>query len=398
MSDRSYYCSMKFKYLKIDAESNTTYNCHAAKPHPIDFAWLSSNSGQLFNTNISVQERRMMLRNERNSSCEQNCWAAEDRNAVSTRIYQHGIERTHTEVITNPSIVDFTSTSDCNLTCSYCTKEFSGAWRRDIINNGEYSISHFADNRYKLLPRDLLLTKLSQQTLRKSKKYQQLVDEVIKLTNESSHIIITGGEPMLDNDLISKIKLFSHVSIIEIYTGIGVSRARFEKVINELKNFSNILLMVSAESIENNLEFNRYGIRWSEFTQKIEYMQQNNINFKFQSTLSNLTLFSFADFANWFSDVKIVIGFVYQPRFLAPYVLDYDSKEFIKNKIQSTKNTISDIDKQQILQSMEHIPDENHKISLREFLIQFTSRRSDLSLKIFPKTFLEWLDIKNVVQ
>jgi organic radical activating enzyme len=388
---------MKFKYLKVDAESNTTYNCHAAKPHPIDFAWLSENSGNLFNTNVNVQERVMMLRNERNSSCEQNCWAAEDRNAISPRILQYGIEKTHTEVITNPSIIDFTSTSDCNLTCSYCTKEYSGAWRRDIINNGEYSISHFADNRYKLLPRDLLLTKLSQQSLRKSQKYQQLVDEVVKSTNESTCIIITGGEPLLDNNLISNIKLLSHVAIIEIYTGIGVSQSRFEKIINELKDFSNVQLMISAESIEKNIEFNRYGIKWSEFVQKIEYMKRNNLNFKFSSTLSNLTLFSFADFANYFPDTKMVIGFVYQPRFLAPYVLDYDSKEFIKNKIQSTKNTISDIDKKQILQSMEHVPDEKHKISLREFLLEFTARRSNLSLNIFPKTFLEWLDIKNVV-
>jgi organic radical activating enzyme len=397
MSERSYYCSMKFKYLKIDAESNTVYNCHAAEPHPIDFAWLSSNSGQLFNTNINVRERTMMLHNERNSSCEQNCWEAEDKNAISPRIYQNGTEKTHFNPVTNPSIIEFTSTSDCNLTCSYCTKEYSGAWRRDIINNGEYDISHFADNRYKLLPRDLLLTKISQQSLRKSAKYQQLVEEVVKLTNKSTCVIITGGEPLLDNNLVSNIKLLSHVAIIEIFTGVGVSQARFKKVMDELKEFSNVRFMISAESIEKNLEFNRYGIKWLEFIQKIEYMKRHNLNFRFSSTLSNLTMFSFADFANYFTEENIVVTFAYQPRFLAPYVLDYDSKELIKDKINSSRNSLSDIDKERIIQSMEHTPDEKHKTSLREFLIEFTSRRPDLSLNIFPAIFLEWLDIKNVV-
>jgi hypothetical protein len=71
---RDYYCSMKFKFLKIDLESTTTYNCHAASPHSVDFNWLKNNPGNLFNTNVNVAERQMMLENKRNSSCEQN-WA-----------------------------------------------------------------------------------------------------------------------------------------------------------------------------------------------------------------------------------------------------------------------------------------------------------------------------------
>ena len=133
--ERDYYCSYKFKFLKIDLESKTTYNCHAAAPHPIDFDWLNNNPGQLFNTDTSINERQQMLNNQRNDSCEQNCWRAEDSGAQSPRLYQGGAKRTHDQLITHPEIIDLTVGGDCNLTCSYCCKEFSSAWRRDIVNN-----------------------------------------------------------------------------------------------------------------------------------------------------------------------------------------------------------------------------------------------------------------------
>ena len=147
MTNRDYYCSMKFKFLKIDLPSKTIYNCHAAAPHRIDFDWLEENPGNLFNTPVNVYEREQMLRNERNKSCEQNCWIAEDAGAVSPRINQNGIEQTHTDPVTDPEIIDLTIGIDCNLTCSYCCKEYSNSWRRDIINNGNYELTNNTDVR-----------------------------------------------------------------------------------------------------------------------------------------------------------------------------------------------------------------------------------------------------------
>ena len=70
--DRDYYCSYKFKYLKIDLVSNATYNCHAAKQHAINFQWVANNKGNLFNTDINVAERQMMLANKLLTSCTTN--------------------------------------------------------------------------------------------------------------------------------------------------------------------------------------------------------------------------------------------------------------------------------------------------------------------------------------
>jgi hypothetical protein len=50
-----------------------------------------------------------------------------------------------------------------------------------------------------------------------------------------------------------------------------------------------------------------------------------------------------------------------------------------------------------ILKSIKQEPNELEKKNIKEFLCEFTKRRKDLNLKVFPKTFLEWLQVENVL-
>jgi organic radical activating enzyme len=393
-SERDYYCSYKFKFLKIDLESKTTYNCHAAAPHPIDFTWLKNNPGQLFNTETSITERQQMLDNQRNASCEQNCWSAEDCGAQSPRLYQGGAKKTHIQTITHPEIIDLTIGGDCNLTCSYCCKEFSSAWRRDIVNNGDYNISD-SDERFCATDKDRLLLKISQSELKSTKHYQTLVDEIRLNSSNLKTLIITGGEPLLDNQLVDiLVNLELPVSIdIEIYTGLGLSQSRFRNFIDKLSKLKNLLLIVSAEGIGRHLEFNRYGNKWNEFDAKIKLLEQSGIQFKFQSQLSNLTVFGYPEFVNYFLSHPINLTFVYQPHMMAPHVLDLDSKQQIQNSIL----TLPEHMQIAIRKSIQKEPTELERRNLREFLIEFVRRRPDLDLNIFPKSFLKWTELEYVV-
>jgi organic radical activating enzyme len=394
MSDRDYYCSMKFKYLKIDLESRNTYNCHAAAPHPIDFTWLKNNPGQLFNTDTSINERQQMLNNQRNASCEQNCWRAEDFGASSPRLYQGGKKKTHNQTITYPEIIDLTIGGDCNLTCSYCCKEFSSAWRRDIVNNGDYNISE-SDERFCATNKDRLLLKISQSELKSTNQYQTLVDEIRLNLFNLKILTVTGGEPLLDNqliDLLATLELPASIKV-EIYTGLGISQSRFRNFIDKLSNLKNLLLIVSAEGVGRHLEFNRYGNKWGEFDAKIKLLEQSGIQFKFQSQLSNLTVFGYPEFVKYFSSHLINLTFVYQPHMMAPHVLDSDSKQ----QIQSSILTLPEHMQIAIKKSIQKEPTELERLNLREFLVEFVRRRLDLDLNIFPKSFLKWLELENVV-
>ena len=390
--DRDYYCSMKFQFLKIDLESKTTYNCHAAKPHSIDMMWVKNNPGNLFNTDININERKMMLANQRNHSCEQNCWTAEDHGAISPRLFQQGNIRTHDQVVTNPEILDLTIGSDCNLTCSYCCKEFSSAWRNDLAKNGSYNITE-SDNRFQLTSFDQVLMKINQPELKTSSHYQTLLNEIHLVAPGLKNLIITGGEPFLDNQLVDTITQLSTDAVIEIYTGLGVSESRFKKIIDKIQHVPKLVLIISAESTNKFFEFNRYGNIWNDFVSKVKYIKEKNINFQFNATITNLTMFDFKNFVEYFPDNHVFFSPAYQPHFMAPYVLDEHSKDTIRLECEQLHESY----RSQILQSIQATPTEQQKNNCKEFLVEFTSRRSDLSLKIFPPHFLQWLGLSHVV-
>lgn len=394
-NERDYYCSMKFRYLKIDLESQNTYTCHAAKPYRINFDWLEKNKGNIFNHDINVSERQMMLNNQRAPSCEQNCWHAEDQGMQSPRLFQEGFHRTHDQIITSPEIIDFTVGADCNLTCTYCCKEYSSAWRNDIQKNGEYQLPYSNDNRYKLTSEDRLLIKIKQSNLVNTSRYQLLVDEIKLNAGSLKRVDVTGGEPFLNNyfiDALSKLDIPDNVPI-DIFTGLGVSYSRFNHMLDKISNKKNILLSISAEGIEEHLEFNRYGVKWQQFLNNLQSIRDRNINFKFHSTVTNLTVFGFFDFCNYFKNDKIVTTYAYQPKMMAVNIVDDNSKLMLIDQF----NNWADSEKSILIKNINTPSDEKQRINLSNFLTEFVNRRPDLSLNIYPKSFLNWLGIKNVV-
>jgi organic radical activating enzyme len=393
--DRDYYCSYKFKFLKIDLESKQVLNCHASRPHKVDFNWLGKNPGQLFNDDINVHERKQMLANERNSSCEQNCWFAEDRGSMSPRLSQNGLAKTHLDPITQPEIIDLTIGGDCNLTCSYCCKEYSSAWRRDLNNNGFYPLQTDSD-RYRLTPLDQVLLNVGQKDLKATDHYQTLLNEVKLAAPTLKELIVTGGEPLLDNQLIKNLadlKLQPDAKVY-IYTGLGLSASRFDRLIPLLQAIPNLCLILSGENTEKFLEFNRYGIVWEEYLAKIDLLVDKKIDFIVHATITNLTIFDFVNFYKKFHKHIKVLAFAFQPRMMAIHMLDPTSKQHIRDTVTALPTDWQE----QILQSIDAEPEEQCRQDLAVFLQEFTSRRTNISYNIFPKSFLDWLGLEHVVQ
>lgn len=389
--DRDYYCRNKFTFLKIDVEQKSTYNCHAATPHTIDMQWLQQNPGNLFNTDINVQERKLMLENKRNVSCEQNCYRAEDSELAGPRILEGGYIRTHFDPIATPEIIDINLTSECNLACSYCTKVFSTAWRRDLVQHGDYvdldSTGYNAPS-YKLTSIDKITSRLSQSEKKHSKHTDLILNEFALLSTDVKKIIITGGEPFLNNFLFELLDLVKHVNEIKIFTGLGLSRRRFHDVINKLQNYPNVLVCVSAENLGDLYEFNRNGARWNDTCFMLDQLKKSTISTMIHSTLSCLTIHGFPEFLNQHIDWELETDFVHVPTFMPLNVIDNISKEKIINDLNKHEFK----NKEHIISSLKINPTEQQRQHLKSFLQQFSVRRS-LNLNIFPESFLSWADI-----
>ena len=109
-------------------------------------------------------------------------------------------------------------------------------------------------------------------------------------------------------------------------------------------------------------------------------------------TLSCLTIHGFPEFLNQHIDWELETDLVYVPAFMSLNVIDNTSKEKIVNDLHKHEFK----NKEHVISSLKIDPTEQQRQHLKSFLQQFSVRRS-LNLNIFPKSFLEWLDI-HVVQ
>jgi len=375
------YCSQKFWFLGVNIEKQETQSCCTATTAKVNMDWLKSHPGQIFNTLELKSERKLLLDGTRVPSCIV-CWKAEDRGVLSRRQKTNSQFRTHTDINATPAVLNILIGSDCNLTCSYCCKQFSSSWAADIVNNGEYQVSD--PHRYSMTQKDKVIYKLSQKEIFKSDGRSVLLDEIGLLSAET--IEITGGEPFLNLDLFNLVSKLSFTKSLKIFTGLGVNTQRLTNEIEKIKEIPNIMLVVSAENIGSYYEFNRYGNSYNNFLNNLEIIKKSGIPFIFAATLSNITLFGLNDFINEFEDHDITFNLCNEPSFLSINVLDDESKFNLSNSLITIESKIPTL-----IESINTSCSQTQKQEAAVFIKEFASRRN-LSLNIFPESFINWIN------
>jgi organic radical activating enzyme len=388
---RDYYCNQKFSFLKIDAEKKTTYSCCKVAPDKIDNNWLEKNPGMLFNTPKFQQERQSMLDNKRIKSCENICWNAEDNKFSSWRIELNGNIRTHDKIITQPTILDLTISGECNLTCSYCCKQFSSAWRNDLIKNGNYSkLVNVDENRYKISNYDQALRKSSQKDRIKLKQLMLIEKEIEIMSPHLKQVIITGGEPFLNYRLMNILEKLKNTQQITIITGLGINKIKLKNILEKICNYKNIYLRISAESTQENYEFNRFGNTWKHFLECLEIIHATKISYEFNTTYSNLTVLDYVKFNTMYNQNRIV-NIVYEPTFMNVHVLDDITKKNLINQIHNS--TLSNTHNSKIITDLlSKTPSEIDRKNLEYFVKEFCKRRN-IKPNFMPDSLKKWLNL-----
>jgi MoaA/NifB/PqqE/SkfB family radical SAM enzyme len=394
------YCKNKFNYLKIDTDHKTFYNCHAALPHPVDLDWLEKNPGNLFNNPIIVKEREEMLQGLKNKSCSYQCYRLEEIGHDSVRT-QSDQTNPIKDLICKVETLDIALGTDCNLTCVYCSGNYSSAWRRDLSKNGEYDIDNSDDAEQKKFKETGLqkkifkvLDKVSQkEKLEVNKRFFNLMHKEFDLIkSDVKKLILTGGEPLLNLEFEKIVKKFKDIDNIIIFSGLGVSYSKFKNRIDFLSQFKNVTIEISNESIEEYFEFNRYGSTWKDFLQKIDYMKKK-VQFQFACTISNTVVLNLHRFINFCldNDYKFKLKtHVSYPLHMRINVLDEESKKICIENLKKYNNIKGMTDIIKALTAPQHKTDrKNCAVYLKEF-----SRRRNLNLNIFPESFIKWLNEK----
>lgn len=386
---KDYYCNQKFYQLKIDAEKRVINSCCRADQENIDTNWLKDNPGEIFNTPNLLQERKDMLSNERIVGCESTCWSKEEKGMWSRRLQSENKERI-TTVKNTPTQLDITLSSECNLACSYCCKQFSSTWRKEIETHGDYDGLSDYNDRYALNNFDRVLKKLSQKKRQQSTVADLVNKEIDIMADGLDSVQMTGGEPLLDYRFADLIKKFRNTKSVQVHSGLGVSENVLRRGLNAMSATQyKTTLCISAESIGKNFEFNRQGSVWKTFLRYIDIIKEHDIAIEFMATYSNLNVIDYVKFHNMFREYPISISMVYTPEFMSVYNLDDKTKEQVINDIKQS-NLSNTKNANEIINTINQPTNGKLKKELQYFLQQFTKRRK-ISIDFMPESFKSWI-------
>jgi molybdenum cofactor biosynthesis enzyme MoaA len=379
-----FYCSQKFTWLSIDVAKRLSYSCCSASPEKLDINWLQQNPGELFNTPGLHQDRIDMLENKPVPSCQAVCWKPESKGLASRRTVMNSHVHTHDNIDEKiPTQLTISLGATCNLTCSYCCKQYSSAWYRDLKDNGAYINNQ---DRYDLVVQDHVLAKLSHSEYLESNGSKILLEEISKL-DQARDVRITGGEPFLYNEFPDLLNSLDRSESVSFFTGLGVDTKRLQKQIARIKQRDNLQVIVSAENCGKSYEFNRYGNNYDAFLTNLKLLTDAGFSIKFNSVVSNLTVFGLVEFAETFEHVPITYQFCNNPDFLAVNVVDDASKEKLTSMLEQSSISMRDTIIQNILVPPTQEQQQNCSVFVKEF-----ARRRNLDLDILPNTMLEWLN------
>jgi pyruvate-formate lyase-activating enzyme len=373
---RDYYCSEKFWWMHVNLEKRALSSCCSATHVGVDLEWLKQNPGNLFNHPSLVSDRQQMMQNIPCASCTHTCWSQEDKGLESKRTLSNSNARTHTEIYTRPEILNIHVGSSCNMSCVYCGTHSSTTWANDLVNNGDYGID---DSRFEITTKDTIVLKLGQKAITGSNSYLTMLEEVKKY-NDAASMDLTGGEPLLHNNLETILDGFQ--GRIRIHTGLGVDTQRLEKILNKLPR-DRVNITVSVENIGELYEFNRFGNSYERLLRNIALVEKFKLPITLRSTLSNLTIFGFKDFLDSFETYNKVMYPCLDVPYLGLHVLDSNSKHKILDTDykEHTEYIHKAVREQPTVQDTEN---------LKRFVTEFAARRK-LTLGIFPESFRVWI-------
>jgi organic radical activating enzyme len=386
MAIENYYCSQKFDWVEIRLYDGLVASCCQAQPDHINISDVENHPVGFFNYPKIKQDRQMMLDNQRIAGCEEGCWKVEDRGINSRRINFNSQVKKYTDLDQVPKTINLVLSNTCLQSCVYCSKTYSSSWMNDVAVNGNYDMPGYLD-RYNLNTRDKILLQLGQPDLYKTKLSKLLIDQIESISDNVDKLIITGGEPLLDNQLIDIVSKLSRIKDITIFTGLGVSSSRLKRICSDLANFKNITFTISAENTGKFHEFTRYGTSYSDWTDNFNIVS-SKFPINFVSVISNLTMFDFANFLTANKQHTVSFNYNNDSSFLAPNMLDPESKNKIINELNKLQHhEISNV----VKYISQDCPDNSREL-LNKFLSRYIAPRK-LTLEIFPSSFLNWIGL-----
>ena len=322
-------CLAKWQQVSLHLPTGLNNSCYHPPLHPIDAGVLKDNPGALHNTEHKKQQRVMMLKQEKPSECSY-CWNIEQHGQLSDRHYRSGepwaaehydaiVDSTGTEDVV-PSYVEVNFNNACNLSCSYCSPQFSSTWQAEVDRWGGYPTSTVHNDPSHFTGRNRPIP---------ASQHNPYVDAFWEwwpaLYPKLKHFRMTGGEPLMDRNTY---KVFDYVLAfpnpelhLNVTSNFSVEDALFNKYMGyvkqlcgtQIEHFMQYVSLDSgkaehAEYIRHGLTFPRMANNVHRFLYDIPY--RNSLTFII--TMNNLSVLGLQQQLEWILALRKAHSTTYQ--------------------------------------------------------------------------------------
>ena len=323
-------CLAKWMQTSLHLTTGHTNSCYHPPLHRIDANELQDNPSALHNTAHKKNQRARMLNGEKPEECSY-CWRVEATGNLSDRHYRSGepwaAEKFDTILVQdpltwnpNPSYVEVNFNSACNLSCSYCSPQFSSSWMKEINDYGAYPTSnshnspaYFRDDR-KPIP---------------NREDNPYVDAFWRwwpeLYPNLKHFRMTGGEPLMDRNTY---RVFDYVLEnpkkdlhLNVTSNFSQDEYVFDKYLTYVKHMcgnkvlEHFMQFVSIDGYGERAEYARHGLDFKLMQSNVErFLEEipgrNSVTFIITMNVLNIT--SLRELMQWILELRAKYNTTYQ--------------------------------------------------------------------------------------
>ena len=209
--------------------------------------------------------------------------------------------------------IDVRWTNLCNFSCVYCNPTFSSKWANEL---------------------NIQVNTPSDKQLADFKEY------IYQHAKNLKHVYLAGGEPLLMKENLELLKELNPEVNLRINTNLSkVDTGVFDAVCQ----FKNVHWTVSAETVEEEFEYIRFGGKWKDFLDNLARIRKldHKISFNMLWFLLNYdSVFDYVDYLKGlgFHNNSFVIGALLTPEYLNIRHLPENVLHLLKTKLESKIN------------------------------------------------------------
>lgn len=315
------FCSAKWLQLTLNLHNGETASCCLTKPIKVPLTSANENPASFHNLPENFSDRQQMLKGSKPSSCDF-CWKQEEQNPAtpSERVlksaapwaheHMQRVESAGAEKAIDPSYLEVSFSSKCNLRCMYCAPQTSSRIRKEIEKfgpyldsqkNGDLSILDNIDTRC-----------LNEET----NPYLPAFSKWFKAILPGLRVLrFTGGEPLLSKNVfvyLEKFKTHKHPDLdIEINSNLSLSKSivkRFIELIKEIPrdHYKNLKMITSIDTDFTDASYIRAGLNSKLLKENVDYLLNSlpHLQLRFTATFNILSFFNFTKLLDYFLELK----------------------------------------------------------------------------------------------